>query len=286
MKRLLFYIFLISGHWSIAQSFILNENRQTTVSNNSTATSSYGIKGELTGSTVDVNAKAVIAQNNGTSLFGIAAYGEHRAGGYGVYASSIGGIGLYSTTNTGTGVYATSSSSYGLRVSVNSSSSIGTIINASGSTAIDATGQPVFLLNNSVEALDKVLISDDNAGTARWDEYVLFSSAITATNSRDTTIEGNNMKVLNLSVPCLTQNVVDKGEILVYMTITGDPMHYPLPYMSNAGGKANTLSFIPQADKKRILITRFTHDNTASIGIATSLKYRVVIMPKKSIFGQ
>ncbi len=286
MKHFLIFLLIGTGHFSFAQDFILNEYRQTSSSNNSIDSYSYGIKGVLSGTTVNANAKAIIAQNNGTSILGIGATGEHKAGGYGLYALSSGGIGLYASTNTGTGVYATSVSSNGIRATSGSLLSFGALINASGSTAIDASGQPVFLLNNSTAALDKVLISDDNTGTVRWDEYILYTTPATATNSRDTTIEGNNMKILNLSVPCLTQSVVDKGEILVYMIIPGDPTTFPLPYSSNAGGKANTMSFIPQVDKKRILITRFAHDNSGSVGISSSLNYRVVIMPKKSVYGQ
>jgi len=52
---------------------------------------------------------------------------------------------------------------------------------------------------------------------------------------------------------------------------------FPMPYTSNAGGKESTISYLPMPG--RILISRFTADNSASISLSTLIQYRYVIIP-------
>ncbi|HTH81831.1 MAG TPA: hypothetical protein VL490_02775, partial [Mucilaginibacter sp.] len=52
---------------------------------------------------------------------------------------------------------------------------------------------------------------------------------------------------------------------------------FPMPYTSYAGGIANTISYLPMQGK--VLITRFTADNSASITLSTIIQYRYVIIP-------
>jgi hypothetical protein len=63
--------------------------------------------------------------------------------------------------------------------------------------------------------------------------------------------------------------------VIVYFTYGGGT--FVLPYTSNAGGKPNTISFTPMLNK--ILITRFTHDNSNSVALSTLLQYRYIIIP-------
>lgn len=92
--------------------------------------------------------------------------------------------------------------------------------------------------------------------------------------ARDTTIDGSLMKYTIDSVASLTQGIVDSGAVLVYLNFGAGT--FSLPYTSFAGGKANTIDFI--ATPHRLTYTRFTHDNTASIGLP-GLSYRWILIP-------
>jgi hypothetical protein len=93
--------------------------------------------------------------------------------------------------------------------------------------------------------------------------------------SRDSTIDGTFQKVNHLTVPKLTDEILNKGAVQVYFrygsTVT------PLPYTSNAGSKTNTIHFIPKAGT--LVIARYTHDNTASVGLPTTLQFRYILIP-------
>lgn len=98
-------------------------------------------------------------------------------------------------------------------------------------------------------------------------------------STRDTVVDGTNLKVNHLSVPALTQNHIDSGAILVYWRYLTTVVQ--LPYTSDAGSgsgpsKTSTISYIPKPGK--IYITRYTHDNSASIGYG-SINFRYIIIP-------
>lgn len=95
--------------------------------------------------------------------------------------------------------------------------------------------------------------------------------------TRDTTIDGSLLKYNFVSAPDFTQGVLDSCDVHVYMTFAGTTQVWPLPYTSFAGGKQNTISYVLQVGK--FLVTRFTADNTASIGLSSSIQYRYVIIP-------
>lgn len=110
------------------------------------------------------------------------------------------------------------------------------------------------------------------AGTAN----VIYSAWIAMDpNVRDTTIDGSNLKVTDIPAPGLTQAIITQGAILVYFMYAGSSV-FPLPYTSYAGGKANTLNFIPMPGI--IFITRFTFDNSASIAFG-ALSFRYILIP-------
>jgi len=96
---------------------------------------------------------------------------------------------------------------------------------------------------------------------------------------RDTIIDNTTLKINHLPVPRLTQAIIDNGVIQVYMRFLTSV--FPLPYTGDAGAgtgpsKTSTVSFIP---KQGVLyITRYTHDNTASIGFGP-VQFRYVLIP-------
>src|SRR5690606_18800227 len=114
------------------------------------------------------------------------------------------------------------------------------------------------------------------AGTAN----VIYSNWLSFQQSqRDTVIDGTNLKVNHLPAPRLTQAIIDNGMIQVYMRFGTTVL--PLPYTSDAGSgtgpaKTSTVSFIPRPG--RLFLTRYTHDNTATVGFG-SLQFRYVLIP-------
>lgn len=105
---------------------------------------------------------------------------------------------------------------------------------------------------------------------------VIYSSWTTLDSAvRDTTIDGSNLKVGDINAPQLSQEILDEGVVNVYMRFFGNV--YPLPYTGYAGGTANVLDFLPRLN--RLLITRFTMDNSGSTGFNSSIEFRYVIIP-------
>lgn len=107
---------------------------------------------------------------------------------------------------------------------------------------------------------------------------VIYSSWITIPGtSRDTILDASNYKIKHLIADSLTTDNLLNAAILSFFRIPGDENIYPLPYTSYAGGIANTISTMPSVGK--LFITRFTYDNSGSIGISSSLQYRYIIIP-------
>ena len=98
-------------------------------------------------------------------------------------------------------------------------------------------------------------------------------------SQRDTSIDGTLYKVNHINVPRLTQSLVDQGLIMVYYLYQNSV--HQLLYTSDAGpgvgpAKTSTISYLPKPG--RILITRYTHDNSASVGLG-AIQFRYVIVP-------
>ncbi len=111
------------------------------------------------------------------------------------------------------------------------------------------------------------------AGTANviYSGWVSFQQA-----ERDTVIDGTNLKVNHLPAPRLTQTILDRGDIKVYMRFLTSV--FPLPYTSDAGpgNVANTVSFLPKPGL--IYVTRYAHNNSGSIGFG-AVQFRYVLIP-------
>ncbi|WP_039867209.1 hypothetical protein [Pedobacter sp. BAL39] len=97
----------------------------------------------------------------------------------------------------------------------------------------------------------------------------------------DTTIDNSKLKVGYITAKSISTSVLNSGTILVYFTYGGGVM--PLPYTSFAGGKSNIINFMPLFN--RIVITRFTADNSSSVALSTLLQYRYVIIPGGSLIS-
>ena len=112
------------------------------------------------------------------------------------------------------------------------------------------------------------------AGTANviYSEWLSFQQA-----QRDTVIDLSKLKVNHIPVPQLTQAMIDNCSIQVFMRFGG--VVVPLPYTAAPGGGTllSTISFMPRLG--RLLITRHTHDNSASHGLGAVLSFRYIIIP-------
>lgn len=118
------------------------------------------------------------------------------------------------------------------------------------------------------------------AGTANviYSNWLSFQQA-----QRDTVIDGTNLKCNHIPAPQLTQTIIDRGAIQVYMRFLTSIM--PLPYTSDAGpgNIASTASFIPKPGL--LLLTRYTHNNSASIGFG-SVQFRYILIPGEVSAGR
>jgi hypothetical protein len=104
---------------------------------------------------------------------------------------------------------------------------------------------------------------------------ILYSGWTYAKAFSDTTVDNSAMKVGYITAKALSTSVLNSGTVLVYLTYGGSV--FPLPYNSFAGGKNNTINYMPLFN--RIVITRFTADNSKSVALSTLLQYRYVIIP-------
>jgi len=104
---------------------------------------------------------------------------------------------------------------------------------------------------------------------------VIYSDWVNAVNFRDTIIDNSELKIADVKTPQITSGILNTGTVLVYFTFNGTAL--PLPYTAYAGNKTNTMSFIPTVGK--LIITRFTLDNSASVILSKTLLYRYIIIP-------
>jgi hypothetical protein len=104
---------------------------------------------------------------------------------------------------------------------------------------------------------------------------ILYSGWTYAKAFSDTTVDNSALKVGYITAKTLTTSILNSGTVLVYVTYGGSV--FPLPYNSFAGSKNNTINYMPLFN--RIVITRFTADNSKSVVLSTILQYRYVIIP-------
>jgi hypothetical protein len=104
---------------------------------------------------------------------------------------------------------------------------------------------------------------------------VIYSAWITAPTAAAETIDGTSGMSTTINAPQLSEDILAKGTILVYMSYgTGT---FTLPYTSLAGGTANTITAISTA--KKIKLFRFTHSGAGTVGLPTTLSWRYILIP-------
>ena len=125
------------------------------------------------------------------------------------------------------------------------------------------------------------ILSSDAAGNATWQVGVTkISSAWMGPSdapSRDSSIDGTLTKVYYVAAPELTATMIASASITVYFR-AGSIGPFLLPYISNAGGRANAIQafFLPG----KIGITRPTFNETSpnNINLPASLQFRYTII--------
>ncbi len=130
-----------------------------------------------------------------------------------------------------------------------------------------ATGPQGPAGQNGIDGID----GEDGNANVIYSGWQSFQQA-----QRDTVIDGTNLKVNHLNAPELTSEIRENGAILVYMRFLTTIM--PLPYTSDAGAgdRPSTVSFVPSPN--RLYITRYTHDDSGSIGFG-AVQFRYILIP-------
>jgi hypothetical protein len=109
------------------------------------------------------------------------------------------------------------------------------------------------------------------AGTAN----VIYSAWLTAPTAVAEIIDGTSGMSTSINAPQLSEDILSKGTILVYVSFGSGT--YALPYTSTAGGFVNTITAISTA--KKIKLFRFRHDQAATVNLPTSLSWRYILIP-------
>jgi hypothetical protein len=104
---------------------------------------------------------------------------------------------------------------------------------------------------------------------------VIYSAWLTAPTAVAETIDGTSGMSTSIVAPELSDDILSKGTILVYVSFgTGT---FSIPYTSTAGGTVNTITAI--ASLKKIKLFRFTHSGAGTVGLPTSLSWRYILIP-------
>lgn len=104
---------------------------------------------------------------------------------------------------------------------------------------------------------------------------VIYSAWLTAPTAVAETIDGTSGMSTSLTAPQLTEDILSKGTILVYVSYGAGT--FTLPYTSLAGGTANTITAI--STLKKIKLFRFTHSGSGTVGLPTTLSWRYILIP-------
>lgn len=113
--------------------------------------------------------------------------------------------------------------------------------------------------------------ADGKTGTAN----VIYSAWITAPTALAETIDGTSGMSTSINAPELSEDILAKGTILVYVSYGAGT--FTMPYTSLAGGNANTITAI--ATLKKIKLFRFRHDGLGTVNLPTTLSWRYILIP-------
>lgn len=101
---------------------------------------------------------------------------------------------------------------------------------------------------------------------------------VTAGTTKDSIIDGTAAKIRYAYPKSLTTEILETGTMVTYMRFGSTVI--PLPYLSFAGGKANTLN--AYYGLKKVVIARVTENVSVAgdvIGMSSSLEYRHIFIP-------
>ncbi|OXA78018.1 hypothetical protein SAMN05444397_110175 [Flavobacterium aquidurense] len=104
---------------------------------------------------------------------------------------------------------------------------------------------------------------------------VIYSAWLTAPTAVAETVDGTSGMSTTINAPELSEDILAKGTILVYVSFGSGT--FTLPYTSTAGGFVNTITAISTA--KKIKLFRFRHDGGGTVNLPTSLSWRYVLIP-------
>lgn len=105
---------------------------------------------------------------------------------------------------------------------------------------------------------------------------VIVSDWKSAKNIRDSVFDASNVSVGTVLAPELTAERMQKSAVLVYLDYGGGP--YPLPFTTAPLGVTSTINYTFKT--KVVKPYRFTHDNSNSVKLSSSIKYRYIIIPE------
>jgi hypothetical protein len=109
---------------------------------------------------------------------------------------------------------------------------------------------------------------------------VIYSTWAASPTPASITIDGTSGNGFILTATSLTQTIIDRGVVLVYLRInsTGDFSNLPLPYITRAGGGANTIAFWPSLNTIKVM--RFINDGVnGTTFLSASWLWRYVLIP-------
>lgn len=115
---------------------------------------------------------------------------------------------------------------------------------------------------------------DGEAG-ATGTANVIYSAWLTAPTAVAETVDGTSGMSTSLNAPELSEDILSKGTILVYVSFGSGT--FSVPYTSTAGGFVNTITAV--STLKKIKLFRFRHDQGGTVNIPTSLSWRYILIP-------
>ena len=104
---------------------------------------------------------------------------------------------------------------------------------------------------------------------------VIYSAWINAPTAAAETVDGTSGMATTINAPELSDEILSKGTILVYVSFGSGT--FAVPYTSTAGGFVNTITAI--STLKKIKLFRFRHDQGGTVNIPTSLSWRYILIP-------
>lgn len=111
---------------------------------------------------------------------------------------------------------------------------------------------------------------------------VIVSEWKTATMQKDTIFDGTQIKVATVDAPELTDEIIQKSAILVYLDYGGGI--FPLPFTSSPLGRMSTISFFPR--KGKIRPTRVVYDGGSLLPLNSNILYKYVIIPQGTVVAK